>query len=154
MTNRFPNHGKENFSLPQGWSPYYLSWLPSNGFNPLPNSGGNTNAGIVGAARGKAYNLPKPTDPGYSLTEAQRKEIYDWAIADEHLKEYVAEGKSYSYLCKMAERYSNAGRGEQSAARDSIIKRIAPKYPSSAAQQRVRSSISGNGYFIQWDLKD
>ena len=154
MTNRFPNHDKENFSLPQGWSPYYLSWLPSNGFNPLPNSGGNTNAGIVGAARGKAYNLPKPTDPGYSLTEAQRKEIYDWAIADEHLKEYVAEGKSYSYLCKMAERYSNAGRGEQSAARDSVIKRIAPKYPSSAAQQRVRSSISGNGYFIQWDLKD
>ena len=142
ITSRFPSNTLSDST----WCQYYASWFAPRG--------GYGNAGIVGAAAGTVHKLPKPTDPNYSLTEAQRKEIYDWAIADEHLKEYVAEGKSYSYLCKMAERYSNAGRGDQSAARDSLIKRIIPKYTTVAAQQKVRSSISGNGYFIQWDLKD
>ncbi|MBO7141263.1 MAG: hypothetical protein J6W19_11895 [Prevotella sp.] len=83
----------------------------------------------------------------------QLKQRYDWAIADEYLKEYLAEGKAYSYLCKIADRWSNAGRGDRSTACDSVIARIAPKYPA-AIQGKVRTSITNDGYFIRWDLKD
>ena len=146
MTNRFPNHASADFALPEGWSPLYASWLPNGG-------GGNTNAGIVGAARAEEHRLPRPTDEGYALTELERRRLYDWAIADEYLKEYVAEGKSYSYLCKMGERWSQGGRGDAAAARNAVADRIAPKYQGATAQ-KVRSSILADGYFIQWDLKD
>lgn len=134
--------------IPEDWSPYYNSWFGA--------SGGYGDVGIVGAARGKVHQLPTPEDAGYNLTEDQRKQIYDWAIADEYLKEYVAEGKSYSYLCKIAERYAQNGirGGSPSAARSNFSERIAPKYTSASMQQKVKNYISSNGYFIQWNLKD
>ena len=78
---------------------------------------------------------------------------YDWALADENIKEYVAEGKSYGYLCKIAERYSNPAyrNGNKKEACDSVAKRIVPKYPASK-QAHVNSSIKG-GYFVNWDLQ-
>ena len=141
ITNRFPGNNLADST----WSPYYASW-----FAP---SGGYGNVGIVGCAAGKVYDLPKPTDEGYSLTEQQRREIYDWAIAQEHTKEYVAEGKSYGYLCKIAERYANAGRGDAASSRRRFADIVTPKYPASL-RQKVNNSIQANGYFIQWDLKD
>lgn len=128
------------------WSHYYESWFaPRGGYGDI---------GIAGAANGTRYNLPTPDDKDYNLTEEQRKQIYDWALADEYQKEYTAEGKSYPYLCKMAERWSHAGRGSDSEARLQVANRIAPKYKTAAMQQKVKNYLEGNGYFIQWNLKD
>ena len=69
------------------------------------------------------------------------------AMVEAALKEFTGEGKSYSYLCKMAERYKSAGDAQA----DTIISnRIAPKY-SPAMQAKVRASIANN-YFIDWSL--
>jgi hypothetical protein len=156
QANIILNMGMENYvadrekaqagtGLPAGFSPAYASWFG--------RSGGYGNNGIVGAARGTVHQLP--TSPAAAgVSEDKLKQMYDWALADEYLKEYVAEGKSYSYLCKMAERWSQAGRGSLAEACDSVASRIAPKYPTAADQAKVRSYISSNGYFIQWDLKD
>jgi hypothetical protein len=54
----------------------------------------------------------------------------------------------------MGDRYSHAGRGSESDARSAVAARIAPKYESGAMQQKVKSYIASNGYFILWDLKD
>lgn len=155
QANLILNMGFENYfadrekaqtgeALPADWSQAYSSWFG--------RSGGYGNNGIVGAARGTVHQLPvSPAEAG--VTTDELKKMYDWAIADEYLKEYVAEGKSYSYLCKMAERWSQAGRGTAADARTAVADRIAPKYSSAAAQSKVRSYISANGYFIQWDLK-
>lgn len=142
VTNRFSGNVVDDDS----WPVYYSSWLAPRG--------GYGHTGIVGSAAGRIHQLPKPTDKDYNLTEEERRQIYDWAIADEHMKEYVAEGKSYSYLCKMAERWSHGGRGGQSSACDSIISRVTPKFITDLARQKAANSIRGNGYFIQWDLKD
>lgn len=153
MLERFPEHDIMT-EMPEGWSPYYASWMlpivSSWGNNTSTGICGNVNIGIVNAARGTRHYLPAPTDNGYNLTEAERKEIYDWAIADEHMKEFIAEGKSYPYLCKIAERYCHGGRGNEATARDSVANRIAPKYTT--GRQKVRNSITANGYFIHWDL--
>lgn len=143
ITNEFANK-----VLPASWSTYYKSWFCDNG--------GYGDVGIVGCCRGTVHKLPTPEDKNYNLTEDQRKKIYDWAIADEYLKEYTAEGKSYSYLCKMAERYATAGMrdGDKTASRDSVAARIAPKYTSESMRNKVRSYIGSNGYWIQWNLLD
>jgi hypothetical protein len=85
------------------------------------------------------------------MTEEERREYIDWCLAQEYAKEYVAEGKAYSYLCKMAERYSHAGRGNKLTAADKMADIIAPKY-TGALQSKVRSSLQGK-YFINWNLK-
>jgi hypothetical protein len=152
FTTRFPDKAFPTDN--DEWYPKYITWLggdtPSSS-TPTTNPRGSGNCGIAGAARGTLHALPLPEET--SLSEQQLKEMYDWAIADEYLKEYLAEGKAYSYLCKMADRWSNGGRGDRGAACDSVIKRIAPKYPAST-QAKVRSSILSDGYFIKWDLKD
>lgn len=156
LDNRFPDH-----QLPADqdyWYPKYISWLSGGSYQSTAESSyirrGSGNSGIVGAARGTIHPLPIPGEAAAAgLNDDQLKQMFDWAIADEYLKEYVAEGKAYSYLCKMADRWSNAGRGDRAAACDSVAKRIAPKYPA-GTQGKVRSSITSDGYFIKWDLKD
>lgn len=131
------------------WDQRYGSW--SGG-----GSGGYGNIGIAGAANATYHKLPRPADPEFQLyTTDQLKKMYDWALADEHMKEFVAEGKSYSYMCKIADRYSNSsfrgGNGEE--ARDSVAKRIAPKYVG-ARKNHVEQRIKGSGYWITWNLQD
>lgn len=142
LCNRFVNK-----VLSDDWSEYYNSWFCDNG--------GYGDVGIVGCVRGTTYDLPTPEDDDYNLTEDERKQIYDWALADEYLKEYVAEGKSYSYLCKIAERYANSiyRSGSQEAARDSFAARITPKYEGTSTQAKVQNYIQTNGYFIDWNLE-
>lgn len=133
------------------WDSRYSTWLGVDG--------GYGNLGIAGAANGTIHELPRPTVEelaGYS--EEQLNELkaqYDWAIADEHIKEYIAEGKSYSYLCKIAERYANSANrnGDQAKARDSFAARMTPKYSSTGRSGIVESRIKSNGYWINWDLK-
>lgn len=152
LGNRFPDHVLPDDT--EYWYPKYASWIGGGGFdlsNPNYAARGSANTGIAGAARGTMHDLPLPEET--NLTEEQLKEMYDWAIADEYLKEYLAEGKAYSYLCKMADRWSNGGRGNRAAACDSVIARIAPKYPA-GTQSKVSRSINTDGYFIKWDLKD
>lgn len=129
------------------WDERYLPFLA--------NSGGYGNAGLAGAANATLHDLPRPGDAEWdSYTEDEIKKMYDWAIADEHMKEYIAEGKSYSYMCKIAERYANNAYrgGDPAEARDSVAARIAPKYAPMGRQSVVENRIKSNGYFIHWEL--
>ena len=144
LLNRFPGGSS---TLPtdslQGqpvWDAQYGEW-----FSP---PGGYGDIGIVGACRGTEYDLPEPAaDATPEQLEAfafsaERMRTYDLALADEYLKEFTGEGKSYSYLVKMAERYG----------RDASIvyDRVAPKYDDSR-KARVQASLSEK-YFIDWSL--
>lgn len=122
--------------LPEGWSTQYSSWFGDNG--------GYGDVGIVGAVRGANHKLPKPTDKDYNLTEEQRMYLYDMALADEYQLEYTGEGKSYSYLIKMALRYPAKGASI-------IADRVVPKYPLSR-QAEIRSKIEAGGFWVDWNL--
>ena len=129
------------------WDERYSPWLA--------NSGGYGNAGLAGTANATLHDLPRPGDADWdSYSEDEIKKMYDWAIADEHMKEYIAEGKSYSYMCKIAERYANSAYrgGNPAEARDSVAARIAPKYAPMGRQSVIENRIKNNGYFIHWDL--
>ena len=140
--------------LKEGWSPYYGTWFGS--------AGGYGDAGIAGVANGTLYDKVKiSTDAdgvttytlnGTELSAEQVKEYIDWCLAEEASKEYVAEGRAYGYLCKMAERYSHAGRGTHITAADKMADIITPKYTAVKAA-KVRSSLEAK-YFINWNLKD
>jgi starch-binding outer membrane protein, SusD/RagB family len=133
VTNSYPY----STSLPAGWESEYSSWFGDNG--------GYGDVGIVGCVRGTNHTLPKPTDADYSLSESERMRLYDMALADEYLLEYTGEGKSYSYLIKMALRYPEYGASI-------VADRVLPKYPASK-QAFVRSAIEAGGYWVDWDLK-
>lgn len=146
MSTRFPD--KKVPTDDPTWDYRYNPWVEAN-------SGGYGNLGLAGAAAGTTHKLPRPSDDDWSTyTEDQLKEMYDWAIADENLKEYMAEGKSYSYMCKIAERYSNSAyrNGSQEKARDSVAARVVPKYAATGRAQQVESAIKSQGYFIHWQL--
>lgn len=130
LTNEFPYAT----SLPADWSPYYATWFAPNG--------GYGDIGIVGCVRGKNHPLPKPADSNYTLTEEERKKLYDMALADEYLLEYTGEGKSYSYLIKMAERWGDA---------KIVADRVVGKYPA-GIQSSIRAGIEAGGYWVNWDL--
>lgn len=134
LTNEFVERPSfiEGDTLPTGWAPQYITWFGE--------AGGYGNNGLAGSARGDYHDLGTPED---YTSEAERIKAYDLAIADEHLLEYVAEGKSYSYLCKMAERYNDA---------NIIADRIAPKYETSGKAGKVRAALQ-SGYFINWTLE-
>ncbi len=150
LENEFAEGRVDGVPVEDGWDARYNSWFGT--------SGGYGNVGIVGCALGKEYDLPVPDEDGNfyvtdangvkrAITEEERIKIYDLALADEYLLEYTGEGKSYSYLCKMAERYKAAGDVQA----DTIVSnRIAPKY-SPAMQAKVRAAIANN-YFIDWNL--
>lgn len=124
--------------VPKGWDSRYFYWA----FGKSATDG-YANNGITGCVVGKPFELPEPTDPNYSLTEAERIKIYDLAIADGALLEYTGEGKSYGYLVRMAERYNDP---------NIVADRVCPKYPA-ALQSSVRSAIQAGGYWVDWDLK-
>ncbi len=134
LTNEFVERPSfiEGDTLPTGWAPQYITWFGE--------AGGYGNNGLAGSARGNYHDLGTPEE---YASEAERIKAYDLAIADEHLLEYVAEGKSYSYLCKMAERYNDA---------DIIADRIAPKYEPVGKAGKVRAALQSN-YFIHWNLE-
>lgn len=131
LTNEFPYAS----SMPADWSPFYTTWFGPNG--------GYGDVGIVGCVRGKNHSLPKPTDAGYNISENDRMKLYDMALADEYLLEYTGEGKSYSYMIKMAQRYNDP---------KIIADRVCPKYPV-AKQSAIRAGIEAGGYWVNWDLR-
>lgn len=172
QANAILNNGLLNVlvdkKLPEGWNPNYDTWL-GNSVQTLKNDdgtnksqGGYGNIGIVGAMRGTEYDLPTVNAQGtiiykgQEITEAERRQIVDWALADEYSKEFVAEGKSYSYLCKIGERYANQARGgNASQARGEFASRIAPNHKSNAGKvTSYQDGVSDLGYFIKWNLKD
>ena len=130
------------------WSTDYVEWFAA--------SGGYGDIGIVGAARAEEYNLTTFEDYAATLPEGadmeqakldfayseERIKEYDMALADEYLKEFTGEGKSYTYLVKMAERY-----GDYRV----IYDRVAGKY-SADKQAQVENSLKEK-YFIDWTLK-
>lgn len=132
------------------WDYRYEPWVTAP-------AGGYGNLGIVGSANGTMHELPRPSDEDWgNYTEDELKEMYDWALADENMKEYIAEGKSYSYMCKIAERYANSAyrNGDQDKARDSVAVRLSKKYAASGRQAIVENRIKSNGYFINWQLQE
>lgn len=144
MLNRFPGGAStlatDSLDGEPVWDPGYATWFAT--------SGGYGDIGIVGANRAREYDLPgiaddaTPTQKRSFAYDRDRIKQYDLALADEYLKEFTGEGKSYSYLVKMAERY---GRDYQV-----IYDRIKAKYDA-AAQSQVEQSLRTK-YFINWTL--
>jgi hypothetical protein len=130
VTNEFSS---EEY-LPDDWSPLYDLWFGANG--------GYGDIGIVGCVRGESHELPKPTDDNYSISEEERIKQYDLALLDEYLLEYTGEGRSYSYMIKMALRYDDA---------TIVADRVCPKYPE-AKQSDIRAKIEGGQYWVSWNL--
>lgn len=163
-------NGQDLTVLPAHWSQDYDTWIGNtrqqtvtdNDGNDVNQGSGYGNIGIVGAMRSVVHDLPvvdengEITYQGRVITETERREIFDWALADEYLKEFVAEGKSYSFLCKIGERYANAVRGNDVAgARANFASRIAPNHRRAGGKVAgYNDGISDLGYFIKWDLKD
>ena len=137
------------------WSPYYSTWFGGSGGYGDSGLAGTANGGFYDAFvfNGEEFELRQQNSDVLlaTMTEDERREYIDWCLAKEYSKEYVAEGKAYGYLCKMAERYSHAGRGSRLTAADKMADIIAPKY-TGALQSKVRSSLQGK-YFINWNLK-
>jgi hypothetical protein len=156
ILNRFPGGyvtvPNDSIDGDRIWSPLYEQWFaPSGGYGDI---------GIAGGARGTAHDLPSLDDyiaatygasatPEQQATAAEdfafssdRMKQYDLALADEYLKEFTGEGKSYSYLVKMAERYGHDYTV--------IFDRVKGKYDASK-QAQVRSSLQQK-YFIDWNL--
>ena len=171
QANAILNNGLLNalvdHKLPESWNQNYDTWFGfaqtlKNADGANKTQGGYGNIGIVGAMRGTEYDLPTVDDQGIitykgqQITEAERRQIVDWALADEYSKEFVAEGKSYSYLCKIGERYANAVRGGNATqARSEFASRIAPNHKSNSGKvTSYQDGVSDLGYFIKWNLKD
>jgi len=131
ILNKFPNK-----LLPPTWNSNYSTW-----FSP---SGGYGDVGIVGCVRGVDHKLPFPTDRNYNLSEEERIKTYDLALLDEALLEYCGEGKSYSMMVRMAEKYHDPSI---------VSNRVCPKYPA-GKQAQIRSAIESGGYWVSWELSD
>lgn len=156
LTNRFSERYDETTwpasdnVTQKGWSPYYGSWFGGRG--------GYGDSGLAGTACGTLYTMPQYVSDGVftlngqTMTEMERREYFDWCLAQEYSKEYVAEGKAYSYLCKMADRWSSMGRGDKTAAADRMAAIITPKYDAAKAA-KVKASLEDK-YFINWNLQD
>lgn len=137
------------------WDYRYRYWALNVHEDKSANSGGYADLGIAGVANGTRYNLPLTDDQLANYTNEELLKMYDWAIAEEHQKEYIAEGKSYSYLCKIADRYANPAyrNGDDAAARSKFADLVAPKYQYQGKEGQVRSRIQSNGYWIKWNLE-
>ncbi|MBO5977178.1 MAG: hypothetical protein J6Q26_01705 [Bacteroidales bacterium] len=148
LLNRFPGG---RLTLPADsldgqaiWSEYYWADESVNWFAP---AGGYGDIGIVGANRGKEYDLPVISDDATDAEklafayDKDRIKAYDLALADEYLKEFTGEGKSYSYLVKMAERYGKDYK--------IVFDRVKAKY---ADASQVEASLQEK-YFIDWTLE-
>lgn len=173
QANAILNTGLANLltekKVPEDWNQNYDSWIGTtiqtaeNESGSTISQAGNANIGIVGAMRGTEYELPTVsidengtktiTYKGRTIDENERREIFDWALADEYMKEFVAEGKSYSFLCKIGQRYANRGNAAQ--ARANFVSRIAPNHSRNAGKVAgYQDGVSELGYFIKWNLKD
>ena len=143
ILNRFPGGSStlptDSIDGDRAWDERYADWFaPSGGYGDI---------GIVGCCRGTEYDLPALAD-GASAEEQfdfafdeERIRTYDIALATEFMKEYIGEGKSYSYLVKMAERYDDS---------DIIFDLIKRKYDASL-QSKVKQSLLSKR-FIDWNL--
>lgn len=83
------------------------------------------------------------TGKGQEFNEVERMKEYDLLIMDEALAEYAGEGRSYAYICRMAERYGA----------EFVVDRIADKYKGTPYYEKVRSAILNGEYWVKWDLK-
>lgn len=129
---------------------YDGSWFGGNG--------GYGNSGIAGTMLDQTYYVSTSGDrvrvdslrayckqqmSAGQMTEEQRIRLYDEVLAYEYSKEYIAEGKAYSYLCKMAERYND---------KNIVVHIVEPKYAASGKPGKCANYIASNGYWVQWNL--
>ena len=137
--------------LPSYWSPKYSTWFcPSGGYGDI---------GVASCVYGNLRDFPvrklNPVDKnsdgsgpfynkaGQEFDETARIKEYDLLIMDEALAEYAGEGRSYAYVCRMAERYGA----------DAVVDRIADKYKGTPYYDKVRAAILNGEYWVKWDLK-
>ncbi len=136
----FPKDTLDNLPV---WDSRYGYFFAGDFTNSYPN------IGLVGCLGGAEYDLPTIGDDA-SETEKRtfaydqnRMKAYDLALAEEFQKEFTAEGKAYSYIVKMAERYKDA---------DIVYNLVKPKYEGTAYQAQVKSSLE-QSVFIKWTLE-
>ena len=137
--------------MPSYWKPQYKTWFSSSGYGDM---------GVAGSMLGYLHDFPlgvvdwinKTASPyedglfynskGQGFDEDARIREYDLMILDEALSEYTGEGRSYSYVCRMARRYGAAA----------VVDRIADKYKGTPYYEKVRSAILAGDYFVKWNL--
>lgn len=78
----------------------------------------------------------------YLPNEAARQKYFDLQLLDEMLLEYIAEGRTYGMMIRMAQKYNDPSI---------IANRVCPKYPASL-QDQVRARILSGHYFVDWNL--
>lgn len=138
--------------MPSYWKSQYYTWFSGTGYGDM---------GVAGCVLGYLHDFPMgqidwihKTASAYpdgnfynakneAFDEEARIREYDLLIMDEALSEYAGEGRSYAYVCRMAERYGAAA----------VVDRIADKYKGSPYYEKVRSAILAGDYWVKWDLK-
>lgn len=78
-----------------------------------------------------------------SMTDEALKKN-DLQILDEYLLEFVAEGKTYPTMIRMARRYNDY---------KIIADRICPKYETDGLSELVRTKLEKGEWFVPWDLR-
>ena len=150
------SQGQDSIYFKEDPYPYDFTWFGNNG--------GYGNTGLAGTmldqtsfrtSDGQLIRIDSLKWYCQDMPESERIRIYDEALAYEYIKEYIAEGKGYSYLCKIADRYDGKhGRGTADQATEIVANWIAPKYAAEGKSAKVRSYLQNNGYYIKWNLRN
>ena len=135
---------KNGISTPDGWTEHQQATglfpeFSSMWISQIDGSNKNSNQGIRGVLGLK--DRPFKADDG-TATPLQDKKFNDCALADEYMLEFVAEGKTYPALIRMATRWNDYSI---------VADRIAPKYGERAAE--IHAKIMAGGYWVPWDLQ-
>lgn len=138
--------------MPSYWKTQYYTWFSGTGYGDM---------GVAGCVLGYLRDYPQGkidwihktasayddgkfyNGKGEGFDEDARIREYDLLIMDEALAEYAGEGRSYAYVCRMAQRYGA----------DAVVDRIADKYKGTPYYDKVRSAILAGEYWVKWDLK-
>lgn len=146
VTNEFADK-----TLPTYWNKNYNSWFcPAGGYGDI---------GVAHCVYGNTHDFPiralnpvnKKSDgtgpffdsTGREYNEEERMRQYDLLITDEALSEYAGEGRSYSWICRMAHRYGP----------EYVVDKVAEKYRGTPYYEKVRSAILAGNYWVKWNLK-
>ena len=135
---------KNGITTPDGWAEHQQTTglfpeFSSMWISQIDGSNKNSNQGIrsVLGLKDRPFKADDET-----ATPLQDKKFNDCAIADEYMLEFVAEGKTYPALIRIATRWNDYSI---------VADRISPKYGARASE--IHAKIMAGGYWVPWDLQ-